>query len=84
MDDHAPDPGGAAREAAATQAVEIAAMLLLIPLSIWLQRKFADPDVFRTARMRAARQAERAAARLAAWSWQRAEQARQLYEDDSA
>lgn len=79
-----PAPGDAARAEAAAQAVAIAAMVIVIPVAAWLQRHSTDADALRTLRMRAARLAERHAARAAAGCWRLAERARRAYEADAA
>jgi hypothetical protein len=72
----------AAREEAARQAVWLAMMLLALPLLAWCERKAADPDVMRRAKMYVAKEAERVCARSAwAW-WQWAEAARRAYESE--
>jgi hypothetical protein len=45
-----------------------------------LQRQAGDPDFIRKLHMKSAKRAEKVYARLAAWSWRRAEQARREYE----
>ena len=72
----------AARAEAARQAVMLAAMLIAVPVIAWLERKATQPDAARELRMRAAKASERAWARLAAWSWRRAERYRQAYETE--
>jgi hypothetical protein len=74
------DPGGAAREEAARQAVAAAAGLLFIGAAAVLQRWLSAPDRARELRMRAAKAAERLSARLAGQLWQFAERARRDYE----
>ena len=49
---------------------------------VWVQRSAANPDAARSGRMRLAKSAERGWARLAAWSWEKAEAARVAYEKD--
>ena len=57
----AEDPGAlsAAKEEAARQSVWLAAMVLAVPVLAWVERKTREPDVWRTARMRAALELER-------------------------
>ena len=72
------------RDEAARQAVILAFGVLSVVLMVWVQRHAADPDWFRSQRMRSAKVSERLLARLAGWSWQRAERARLAYESERA
>jgi hypothetical protein len=72
------------KDETARQAVILAFGVASVLVYVWAQRWAADPDLARSGRMRATKQAERAWARLAAWAWHRAEQARRAYEKDSA
>lgn len=74
----------AAKTEAARQVIILAFAIVGTGIMIWAQRHASDPDFARSHRMRAAKQAERRFARLAAWAWQRAEQARLWYEQERA
>ena len=86
-----PDPGGAAREAAARQAVELAGAAALIVVGVVLQitqRQAFEPDFVpqlaaraRLARRRLARHAEGRLARLGIWALAQAERQRQVADD---
>jgi hypothetical protein len=75
-----PGAGAAAREEAARQGAWLAVMLVAVPVLVWLERKASDPDAWRTAKMRAAKGAERFCARSAGEWWALAERARVAYE----
>jgi len=77
-----PDPAGAAREEGARQAVQIAAMVIAIPLLAWLERTASSPDGRRLLMMRLAKLAEKVSARVADRSWKLAERARVAYEGE--
>jgi hypothetical protein len=83
MDTPAP-AGSTAREETTRQAIILVFSIAGVLLMIAAQRAAADPDFYRSLRMRTAKQVERAAARMAAWSWGRAEAARMAYERESA
>ena len=74
--------GAAAREEAARQAAWLAIMLVAVPVLVWLERKAADPDALRLAKMRAAKHAERFCATAAGQWWVLAERARVAYEHE--
>ena len=76
-------PADVAQREAARQAVILVFSVIGVLVAIAAQRAAGDPDFYRGLRMRAAKAAERGHARLAAWSWRRAEQARVRYEDDA-
>jgi hypothetical protein len=76
------DTSSVVRDETARQAVILAFGVVSVLVYVWAQRWAADPDLSRTGRMRAAKHAERAWARLAGWAWRRAEQARVAYERD--
>lgn len=83
--DETPDgAAAAARAEAARQLAGLAVTLATVPLVIWLQRKLAEPDAFRTLRMRLARHAERLCATGAKRLWEAAERARLAYEEERA
>jgi hypothetical protein len=84
MPDQPATPGDAASTEAARQAVVLAFGVVSVLIMVWAQRAAADPDFYRGQRMRAAKAAERALARLAAWSWSRAERARRAYDREAA
>ncbi len=79
-----PTPGETAANEAARQAVMLAFSIAGVLLMIAAQRAASDPDFYRGLRMRAAKCAERAAARMAAVAWRAAERARKAYEQESA
>lgn len=54
-------PGAAAKDEAARQLVALVGGLLFVAAAVVVERMVSDPDFARTARMRAARVAERAA-----------------------
>jgi hypothetical protein len=83
-DDTTPTPGDAARAETARQVVVLLFGAASLVMYVWVQRWAADPDQARTWRMRAAKTSERGWARVAGWSWRRAEQARLTYERESA
>lgn len=78
------DAAAAAKEAAADaavrQAIEAAGLVIMIVISVAMQRYVHDPDLGRTLRMRAARAAEGRLARLGIWALKQAERQRQVYE----
>ena len=77
-----------AGEAAKTEVARQVVILLFsaagLVVYVWAQRRAADPDLERTARMRVSKSAERGWARLAGWAWRNAERARLQYERESA
>jgi hypothetical protein len=75
-------PAETARREAARQAVILAFGIVTIVIYTWGQRHLAKPDSARSVKMSVARNGERAYARLAAWSWKRAEAFRQAYEGE--
>jgi len=77
-------PADLAQAEAARQAVILAFGVVSVMIMVWAQRASSDPDFARRARMRAARQGERLAGRVAARAWQLAERARLAYERDQA
>jgi hypothetical protein len=72
------------KDETARQAVILAFGVASVLVYVWAQRWAADPDLARSGRMRATKQAERVWARLAGWAWRRAEAARRAYEKDGA
>jgi hypothetical protein len=84
MDTPASPAGSTAREETTRQAIILVFSIAGVLLMIAAQRAAADPDFYRSLRMRAAKSLERAAARAAAWSWGRAEAARVAYDRESA
>ena len=82
------DPAGAAKEAAAKQAVELAGTLCLVAIGVVLQitqRQASDPDFIPQLQARAhlwrrrlARHAEARLARLGIWALAQAERQRRL------
>jgi hypothetical protein len=79
------DPvGEAARTELTRQAIILAFGIVGLVVMAYAQRHATDPDMMRTHKMRASKRAERSWARIAAWSWARAEEARRAYERDCA
>ena len=79
-----PTPGETAQNEAARQAVILIFGIVSVLLMVAAQRAAADPDFYRTVRMRAAKASERMLARAAACAWRAAERARLRYESDGA
>jgi hypothetical protein len=79
-----PTPAESAQNEAARQTVMLVFGVLSVLLMVAAQRAAADPDFYRRARMRAAKLREKSLARLAGWSWRKAEQARVAYDRESA
>ena len=73
---------GAARSEAARQVVGLIGMALTVLAAAWIERRSADPDAWRTMRMRAALAGERAAMRAAMKCARLADAARAAYERD--
>lgn len=87
MDDEAVSRETAAAEIraeAGRQAVILVFGVAGAALMWWLQRAAASPDAARTAKMRAAKVTERAAALTAGNCWRLAEAARRAYERECA
>jgi hypothetical protein len=72
------------KDETARQAVILIFGVVSVLVYVWANRVAAAPDFARSQRMQATKQAEKAWARLAAWAWARAEQARVAYEKDRA
>jgi hypothetical protein len=72
------------RDELLVQLITLASGIAGVIIMIELQRRAAGPDAWRSARMRAAKRMERGWARLAAWSWRRAERDRLAYERERA
>ena len=77
-------PGETARNEAARQAVILAFGIASVLLMVAGQKAAASPDFYRSARMGAAKAAERQLAWLAGLAWRAAERARVAYERESA
>lgn len=87
MSDQQPEVPGAAEAAqseAARQLVVLAFSVISVLLAVAAQRAAADPDFYRTIRMRVSKGAERFLAMTAARAWRAAERARRVYERESA
>ena len=76
------DAGAAARSEAARQVVGVIGMAVTVLVATWVERRSADPDAWRTLRMRGALAAERAAMRAARECARLADAARAVYERD--
>lgn len=72
------------RDEVLVQLVTLAAGVISVAVMVAVQRGQADPDFWRTWRMRASKRAERCWARLAGWSWRQAERERVAYERERA
>ena len=82
MSDH--NAAGAAREEAARTATYVAVMAVAIPVLVWVERASTNPDTWRTAKMRAALEAEKFCM-ASAMGWARwADRARAWYEAERA
>lgn len=79
-----PTAADAAQSEAARQAVVLAFSIVSVLVAVAAQRAAADPDFYRTIRMRVTKGAERFLAMAAGRAWLAAERARVAYERESA